>query len=129
MNDFNKKGIYFLSLGGADDIGMNMYAYVVNGKIIVVDTGYGFLNDDFPGMDMCYASPEFLENYKEDILGIFITHAHEDHLGAIAHIWPSLQCPVYGMDFSLGMIRERLKEYQMSDSHGTHCSRNICFIY
>lgn len=115
MNDFNKKGIYFLPLGGADEIGMNMYAYAVNGKIIVVDAGYGFLNDDFPGMDMCYASPEFLENYKADILGLFITHGHEDHLGAIAQVWPSLQCPVYGTNFSLGLVKERLSEYKLQD--------------
>jgi len=115
MNDFNKQGLYFLPLGGADEIGMNMYVYAVNGKIIIVDAGYGFLNDDFPGMDMCYASPEFIENYKEDILGIFITHGHEDHLGAIAQVWPALQCPVYGTDFALGLIKERLSEYKLQD--------------
>lgn len=102
-----------MPLGGADEIGMNMYAYGVNGKWIVVDTGYGFLNDDYPGMDMCYASPEFLEDFKNDVKGIFITHGHEDHMGAIAHIWPSLQCPVYGTPFALGLIKERLKEYKM----------------
>lgn len=115
MNDFNKKGIYFIPLGGADEIGMNMFAYAVNGKIIVVDAGFGFLNDDYPGMDMCYASPAFLENYKKDILGLFITHGHEDHLGAIAQIWPSLGCPVYGTNFSLGLVKERLSEYNMEN--------------
>ena len=115
MSDFKKKGIYFIPLGGADEIGMNMFAYCVNGKIIVVDAGFGFLNDDYPGMDMCYASPEFLENYKDDILGLFITHGHEDHLGAIAQVWPSLQCPVYGTDFSLGLVKERLSEYKMEE--------------
>ncbi len=115
MNDFKKKGIYFLPLGGADEIGMNMFVYAANGKLIVVDAGYGFLNDDFPGMDMCYASPEFLENYRDDILGLFITHGHEDNLGAIAQIWPALQCPVYGTDFSLGLVKERLSEYKLQD--------------
>ncbi len=115
MNDFKKKGIYFLPLGGADEIGMNMFVYAADGKLIVVDAGYGFLNDDFPGMDMCYASPEFLENYRDDILGLFITHGHEDHLGAIAQIWPALQCPVYGTDFSLGLVKERLSEYKLQD--------------
>lgn len=115
MNDFKKKGIYFLPLGGADEIGMNMFVYAANGKLIVVDAGYGFLNDDFPGMDMCYAAPEFLENYRDDILGLFITHGHEDHLGAIAQIWPALQCPVYGTDFSLGLVKERLSEYKLQD--------------
>ena len=113
MNDFNKKGLYFLPLGGADEIGMNMYVYAVNGKLIVVDAGYGFLNDDYPGMDMCYASPEFLENYKDDILGLFITHGHEDHLGAIAQVWPTLQCPVYATEFAIGLMKERLGEYKL----------------
>ncbi len=110
-----KDGIYFLPLGGADEIGMNMYAYGTNGKWIVVDTGYGFLNDDYPGMDMCYASPAFLEDFKDKIEGIFITHAHEDHMGAIAQVWPSLQAPVYATAFSSGLIRERLKEYKMEN--------------
>ncbi|MBR1756946.1 MAG: ribonuclease J [Alphaproteobacteria bacterium] len=115
MTDFKKEGIYFMPLGGADDIGMNMYMYAVDGKIIVVDAGYGFLMDNFPGMELSYASPEFLEQYKDDIVGLFITHGHEDHMGAIAQIWPTLQCPVYGMDFSLGLIRERLDEFKMAD--------------
>ena len=104
-----------MPLGGADDIGMNMYMYAVDGKIIVVDAGYGFLMDNFPGMELAYSSPEFLEQYKDDIVGLFITHGHEDHMGAIAQIWPTLQCPVYGMDFSLGLIRERLDEFKMAD--------------
>lgn len=115
MTDFKKEGIYFMPLGGADDIGMNMYMYAVDGKIIVVDAGYGFLMDNFPGMELAYASPEFLEQYKDNIVGLFITHGHEDHMGAIAQIWPTLQCPVYGMDFSLGLIRERLDEFKMAD--------------
>lgn len=114
MTEFNKNGIYFLPLGGADEIGMNMYMYAVDGKIIVVDAGYGFLLD-YPGMDLAYASPEFLDAYKDDIVGLFITHGHEDHMGAIAQIWPHLECPVYAMDFTLGLIKERLHEFKMDD--------------
>ena len=58
MADFNKKGIYFLPLGGADEIGMNMYVYAVDGHMIVVDAGYGFLMDNYPGMDLAYASAD-----------------------------------------------------------------------
>lgn len=114
MTEFNKEGIYFLPLGGADEIGMNMYMYAVDGKIIVVDAGYGFLLD-YPGMDLAYASPEFLDAYKDDIVGLFITHGHEDHMGAIAQIWPHLECPVYAMDFTIGLIKERLHEFKMDD--------------
>ena len=116
MTDTFKKGLYFIPLGGADEIGMNMYAYGSNGKWIVVDAGYGFLNDDYPGMDMCYASPEFLEQFEGQIEGLFITHAHEDHMGAVAQVWPSLKCPVYATPFALGLIKERLKEYKMEDT-------------
>lgn len=114
MADLTKEGIYFLPLGGADDIGMNMYVYAVDGKMIVVDVGYGFLLD-YPGMEMAYASPDFFDEHQEDILGLFITHAHEDHLGAIAQIWPHLKCPVYAMDFTIGLIKERLNEFKMAD--------------
>lgn len=115
MSGFDKDGIYFIPLGGADEIGINMYVYAVNGKLIVVDAGYGFLNDDYPGMDLAFADTSFLENYAGNIEGLFITHAHEDHFGAIAHVWPKLKCPVYGTDFTLGLIRERLKEYHLDE--------------
>lgn len=113
MKKLKEKGVYFVPLGGADEIGMNMYAYGCNGKWIVVDAGYGFLNDDYPGMDMCYASPEFLTHQKENVLGLFITHGHEDHMGAVAHLWPELNCPVYATPFAIGLILERLKEYHL----------------
>lgn len=115
MKEFDGKGIYFAPIGGADEIGMNMYMYAVDGKIIVVDCGYGFLLDEYPGIELAYASPEFLEYHKNNILGLFITHGHEDHLGAIAQIWPHLQCPVYAMDFTLGLIKARLHEFKMDD--------------
>lgn len=113
MNCFNKEGLYFVALGGAEEVGFNMYAYAVKGKIIVVDCGYGFLNDDFPGIDLGFADASFLEAYQEDIEAIFITHAHEDHFGAIAHVWSKLRCPVYAVDFTLGHIVRRLAEYKL----------------
>ena len=115
MTDFSDKGLYFVPLGGADIIGMNMYAYSSNGKWIVVDAGYGFLKDAYPPMDMCYASPEFLREHAENIEGLFITHAHEDHLGAVAHIWPALKCPVYATAFAAGLIKKRLKEFEIKE--------------
>lgn len=86
INKFEKEGLYFITLGGADEIGMNMYIYAHNGKFIMVDAGYGFLNDNYPGMDLCFADASFFANYAEDFEGIFITHAHEDHFGAVAQV-------------------------------------------
>ncbi len=113
MSFLDNDGLYFLPVGGADEIGMNMYVYACRGKMIVVDCGYTFLNDDYPGMDLAFAYSDLLENYADRIEGLFITHAHEDHFGAIAHIWPKLKCPVYGMDFTLGLIKERLAEFHI----------------
>lgn len=115
VEEFNKEGIYFVSLGGAEEVGFNMFAYIVDGKIIVVDAGYGFLQDDFPGMEMGLADASFLETYRDDIEAMFITHGHEDHFGAIGHVLPMLNCPVYANDFTLGHIKARLDEYHLGN--------------
>lgn len=113
MKNLKKDRLYFVALGGADEIGMNMYVYACNGKFIMVDAGYGFLNDNYPGIDLCFADAGFFANYAEDFEGIFITHAHEDHFGAISHVWPLLKCPVYASKFTIGLAKKRLKEYHL----------------
>ena len=120
IEGFEKEGIYFVALGGAEEVGFNMFAYIVDGKIIVVDAGYGFLQDDFPGMEMGLADASFLETYKDDIEAMFITHGHEDHYGAIGHVLPQINCPVYANDFTLGHIRARLKEYHLENFADLH---------
>jgi len=120
MSGFDKDGLYFVALGGADEIGMNMYVYAHNGKFIMVDAGYGFLNDDYPGIDLCFADASFFANYAQDFEGIFITHAHEDHFGAIAHVLPLLNCPIYATDFAVGLIKNRLQEYGLVNSAEIH---------
>ena len=115
MSSFNKEGLYFIALGGAEEVGYNMYVYAVDGKLIVVDCGYGFFNDDFPGMELGFASPEALENEIENIEGLFITHSHEDHFGAVAHIWPKLRCPVYATPFAAAHVVSRLKDYKLEN--------------
>ncbi len=116
MSIFNKEGLYFVALGGAVEIGMNMYVYAHDGKFIMVDAGYGFLNDEYPGMDLCFADASFFANYAQDFEGIFITHAHEDHFGAIAHILPILNCPIYANSYTVGLVKNRLREYNLEDS-------------
>lgn len=110
---FAKPGLYFVALGGAEKVGMNMYAYIADGRIIVVDCGYDFLNDDYPGMELGLADASFLETYQDRIEALFITHSHEDHFGAVAHIWPRLKCPVYATDFTIGHLLPRLKEFKL----------------
>ena len=120
MKFLDKDGLYFMPVGGSDEIGLNMYIYAINGKMIIVDCGYGFLGEDYPGMDMGIMDASFLETHQDKIEGLFITHAHEDHFGAIAYVWPHLRCPVYATNFAAGLMHERLKEFKMDREVPVH---------
>ena len=106
--------LLFCPLGGSGEIGMNMnlFAYGKPGfqKWIIVDIGVTFADDTVPGIDLIYPDPGFIIDKKEDLLGIVLTHAHEDHIGAIAYIWPKLQCKIYATPFTALLISEKFKE-------------------
>jgi ribonuclease J len=105
-----RKGLVYLPLGGAGEIGMNLYLYACNGKWIAVECGVTFGDDTTPGIDVMMADPAFLESVRADLLGLVLTHAHEDHQGAVAYLWSRLGCPVYATAFTAGLVRARLKE-------------------
>ena len=90
----SKEELLFCPLGGSGEIGgnMNLYAYGKEDdkKWIIVDMGVSFADDSVPGVDLIMPDAGFIIDMKNDLLGIVLTHAHEDHIGAIAHIWPSL---------------------------------------
>ncbi len=102
--------ILFLPLGGCSRIGMNMALYGHAGKWLIVDAGVAFMGDEAPGIDSLMADPSFIEERMEDVVGLVVTHAHEDHIGAIHHLWPRLRCPIYATPFAAHVIRDRLKE-------------------
>ena len=106
--------LIFCPLGGSGEIGanMNLYAYGNPGehKWIMVDIGVTFADDSLPGIDLIYPDPGFIVDKKDDLLGIVITHAHEDHIGAISHLWPELKCKIYATPFTAVLIREKFKE-------------------
>ncbi len=109
-----KEELLFCPLGGSGEIGMNMnlfaYGKPDNQKWIMVDIGVTFADDTLPGIDLIYPDPGFIIDKKEDLLGIILTHAHEDHIGAIAHIWPQIKCKIYSTPFTAALIREKFKE-------------------
>ena len=109
-----KDELLFCPLGGSGEIGMNMnlFAYGKPGKHkwIMVDIGVTFADDTLPGIDLIYPDPRFIVDKKEDLLGIVLTHAHEDHIGAIAHLWPQLQCKIFATPFTAVLIKEKFKE-------------------
>lgn len=102
--------ILFLPLGGCSRIGMNMALYGHAGKWLIVDAGVAFVGDEAPGIEAVMADPRFIEERMDDVVGLVVTHAHEDHIGAIHHLWPRLKCPIYASPFASHVIRERLKE-------------------
>ena len=109
-----KDELLFCPLGGSGEIGMNMnlFAYGKPGdhKWIMVDIGVTFADDTLPGIDLIYPDPGFIVDKKEDLLGIVLTHAHEDHIGAIAHLWPKLKCKIFATPFTALLIKEKFKE-------------------
>ena len=109
-----KEQLIFCPLGGSGEIGMNMnlfaYGKADNQKWLIVDIGVTFADDTLPGIDLIYPDPGFILDKKEDLLGIILTHAHEDHIGAIAHIWPQLKCNVFATKFTSVLIKEKFKE-------------------
>ena len=109
-----KDELLFCPLGGSGEIGMNMnlfaYGKPDNQKWIIVDVGVTFADDTVPGVDIIYPDPGFIIDKKDDLLGIVLTHAHEDHIGAVAHIWPKLKCKIYATPFTATLLIEKFKE-------------------
>lgn len=112
--------LVFLPLGGAGEIGMNLNAYGYGPpdarQWIIVDIGVTFGREEqTPGVDLILPDPEYLEGERDNLLGIVLTHAHEDHIGALAWLWPKLRAPVYATPFTAALVREKLREQDLLD--------------
>lgn len=107
MKDFGKE-LYFIPLGGSGEIGMNLNLYGYDNQWLIVDFGITF-GDDL-GIDVIMPDISFLEQNKDKIVGMVLTHAHEDHIGAIPYIWNRLRCPMYSTPFTAAIIRGKLKD-------------------
>ncbi len=106
----HKKDLIFIPLGGAGEIGMNVNLYHYQGKWLIADFGAGFADDYFPGIDILVAEINYISKQKNNVLGIVLTHAHEDHLGAVQYLWEELECPIYATKFTAEFLKLRLKE-------------------
>jgi ribonuclease J len=103
------RDFWFLPLGGANEIGMNFNAFGHNGQWVLVDLGITF--HDRLGIDIVTPDPSFFIDHADRIEGLVLTHAHEDHVGAIPYLWPYLKCPIYATPFTLRIVRQKIKEY------------------
>ncbi|MSO13443.1 ribonuclease J [Rickettsiales endosymbiont of Trichoplax sp. H2] len=111
------KELIFIPLGGSGEIGMNLNLYHFNGKWIIVDLGLGFADLDLPGIDIIVPNINFIiKEIKKDILGIVLTHAHEDHIGAIQYLWSEIGCPIYATKFTSLIVKSKCKEYGLTQN-------------
>lgn len=104
-----KNDFWFLPLGGSGEIGMNLNLYGHDGQWLMVDLGVTF--GDRLGVDVITPDPEFIVQNKDRLVGLVLTHAHEDHVGAIPYLWPLLKCPIYATKFTAEIVRQRVKEF------------------
>ena len=110
----------FLPLGGTGEIGMNLNLYRCDGKWLAIDCGIGFGGAEHPEVDVMMADPAFIAERRDKLLGLVITHAHEDHIGAVAHLWPQLRCPVYATPFAAAVLKRKLGEVGLVNQVKVH---------
>jgi ribonuclease J len=103
-------GFVFVPLGGTGEIGMNFNLYGCDGAWLAVDCGMGFAGPEAPEAELLLADPAYIVARRENLRGLVITHAHEDHIGGVARLWPQLQCPVYATPFTAAILRRKLNE-------------------
>ncbi|HVJ51253.1 MAG TPA: ribonuclease J [Aliidongia sp.] len=90
---------------------MNLSLYGYAGAWLMIDLGISFADETMPGLEIIMADPTFIETRREQLAGLLVTHAHEDHIGAIPHLWPRLRCPIYATPFTASVLRAKLAEY------------------
>ena len=107
---FNKKALYFVPLGGSEQFGANLNLYVCNGEFLAVDCGVCFADEHYPGIDLLLPDPRLLEENKDKLKGLVLSHAHEDHLGAVAYLWDRFECPIYTTRFTAAVLGKKLEQ-------------------
>ncbi|WP_370188110.1 ribonuclease J [Qipengyuania sp.] len=120
--------LLFLALGGSGEIGMNVNLYGCQGRWLMVDLGMTFAGDQYPGVDLVFADLEFIEDRADQLDAIVLTHAHEDHIGAVPYFAADLGVPIYATPFTADLVRRKLEEaglldqvevYVIADDHGS----------
>ncbi|MEW4447902.1 ribonuclease J [Qipengyuania sp. JC766] len=107
--------LLFLALGGSGEIGMNVNLYGTQGKWLMVDLGMTFSGNEYPGVDLVFADLEFIEDRADDLVGIVLTHGHEDHIGAVPYFAEELGVPLYATPFTAELVRRKLAEAGIAD--------------
>ncbi len=109
-----------IPLGGLGEIGLNMMAFEYGGTLFVIDAGLMFPEDYMLGVDFVIPDMDYLRQNQSNVAGIVLTHAHEDHIGALPYLLKELKAPVFGTPFTLGLVRQKMEEYELKDSTALH---------
>jgi ribonuclease J len=109
-----------IPLGGVGQFGMNMMAMRYGGAAIIVDAGMSFPEEDLPGVDIIIPDFSFIDEYRDEILAIVLTHGHEDHIGAVPFLLKEVNVPVYGTHLTLAFLDGKLQEHGLADSVAVH---------
>jgi ribonuclease J len=117
--------LLFLALGGSGEIGMNLNLYGCQGKWLMVDLGLTFGDPSYPGIDLILPDTRFIEERRKDLLGIVLTHGHEDHIGAIPYLAADLDVPLYATPFTAGLIHAKLVEEGLTDKVKVHVVKDF----
>src|SRR5690606_34224710 len=113
--DAGPNELLFLPLGGAGEIGMNLNLFGHDGKWLMVDLGVTFGDDLAPGIEVVMPDPRFIVERRDRLAGLVLTHAHEDHIGAVPYLWPRLRCPIYATPFTASVLRRKLQEFGLAE--------------
>src|SRR5256886_16953644 len=109
----NSPRVRYLPLGGLGEVGINMWALEWENKVLVVDAGLMFPQEDMLGIDLVLPDISYLLQDGKEVLGIFLTHGHEDHIGGLPYALKKLNVPVYGTRLTLGLLKPKLKEHRI----------------
>src|SRR5215470_13163745 len=119
MSNVSRK-LEIIPLGGVGQFGMNMMAMRYGGEILIVDAGMSFPEEDQPGVDIIIPDFNFIQQYRDEIAAIILTHGHEDHIGAVPFLLKEIDVPVYGTHFTLALLDNKLEEHGLSDVARVH---------
>ena len=118
--NFLKDELIYIPLGGSGEIGMNVNLYHYKSDWLMIDLGISFGDGEIPGVDIILPDIRFAEQHKANIKAIILTHAHEDHFGAIPYLWDKLRVPIYGTAFTLNLLKRKLSDAKIIDDIPLH---------
>jgi ribonuclease J len=105
--------LIFLPIGGCNEIGINVNLYHYKGKWLMIDCGAGFPDDYLPGVEVVVADLSFIRKNKHNLVGLVLTHIHQDHVGALQFLWSDIECPIYTTKFTATFLKTKLSEYHL----------------